>query len=738
MNDVSLTSDRCILTRELLVEDASVPHVFMPEARCAGAPPDDPHQLYPLCIDCDLFHRLADRRLFSTLASYVADSNVAAIEQQLSLDIGCSAMCRMLERLSSGDPDARVVLPDDVGIFRELEPLLNRMADFMKGQVDDSHEVAIGLCEHYDTLLKLAGGDLESRASISSPVELIAKLGELINSQAETFLTVIRQQRTQENELKSLNLRLQAIIDFLPDATFVIDEEHRVIAWNRAVEEMTSVKKEKILGKGDHAYAVPFYGFARPGLVDFIGNEDDLSTFSYEYFKRRGSSIVAETVLPAINDFSERNIWVTASPLYALDGRQIGAIESIRDITDYKKLEREKELLKDQLHHAQKLDSIGQLAGGVAHEFNNILAVILGYAGILEKRLGGDSPHLAAVRRIISASGKASSLTNGMLAFSRKQVVALEPVSLSRFISDMKEVLCRLAGENIQICFQLDPMELRLNADLGQLQQIVLNLYNNARDAMPDGGCLTISTSVRNISTAEDGAPANIPPGRYVLLTVADTGCGIRSENIDRIFEPFFSNKEVGKGTGLGLSVVLGIVQQHNGFIKVSSVEGHGAAFTVWLPESDSEEQPGSGVVSSELSPGERRSETVLVGEDSEDVRPMIVELLQDVGYKVLEAGDGAEVLEVMERCGDSVDLLLLDVIMPRMNGYQALSVVRENYPDVPCVFLSGYSGDILVRKANISDDFEYLSKPIMPDKLIAAVRSALDCRQSGVISRAK
>lgn len=730
MMGANLLGDRCILLNELSM-DISELDAFIQEARCAGAPPDNDLQLYPLCLDCDLFHRHADRRLFRALASYISESNAAVIDQQLSLEVGYSAVCRMLERLSFGDPDARLVLPDDARIFRELEPLMNQMADFIKGHVDDSHELAIGLCEHYDTLLKLAGGDLESRASVSSPVELIAKLGELINNQAETFLKVIHQQRTQEEELKSLNLRLQAIIDFLPDATFVIDDEHRVIAWNKAVEEMTGVKKEDILGKGDYAYAIPFYGFARPGLVDFIGNEEELSTFRYEYFKRRGCSIVAETVLPAINNVSERNIWVTASPLYDLDGRHIGAIESIRDITEYKKLESERELLKDQLHHAQKFDSIGQLAGGIAHEFNNILAVILGYAGIMEKRMDADSPHLTAVRRIISASEKASSLTKGMLAFSRKQLVVLESVQLDNFITGMQEVLCRLAGENVQIRFQLDSRESLVNGDTGQLQQVVLNLYNNARDAMPDGGCMTISTSVRSLSAREDDAPVNIPPGRYVLLTVADTGHGIRPENMERIFEPFFTNKEVGKGTGLGLSMVLGIVQQHNGFIKVASGVDEGTSVSIWFPEYSAGKIAEYDVVSSPLQPEECGCETILVGEDSEDVRPMIVELLQDAGYKVLEAGNGAEVVEIMEAFGDIVDLLLLDVIMPRMNGYQALSTVREKHPDVPCVFLSGYSGDLLVQKANISEGFEYLSKPVMPDKLIAAVRSALDCRHS-------
>lgn len=591
---MNLLNTRCILTHEQPGNSAAPPFISLPQANCAGNPPDDPNKLYPLCLDCDLFHQQADRALFAKLAAYVTESNAAAVDQDTSLKLGYAAVLRMLERLSLGDPDARVVLPLDVRFFRDLEPFLNRMAEFIKGQVEESHEFAMGLCEHYETLMKLARGELESRASEDSPVELIAKLGELINSHTEAFQVVL----------------------------------------------------------GEH-----------------------------------------------------------------------------------KKAEAEREQLRDQLHHAQKLDSVGQLAGGIAHEFNNILAAILGYAGILEKRLGADSPNLPAVHRIISASEKAASLTRGMLAFSRKQVVSLEPTSLNSIIAGMKEMLCRLAGENIHIDFYPDPLELTLNADLGQLQQIILNLYNNAREAMPDGGSLTISTSRSIIVGFEDDAPANIPPGRYVRLTVTDTGYGISPEKLPRIFDPFFSTKEVGKGTGLGLSIVFGIVQQHKGFIKVTSSAGHGATFSIWFPEHDKGGHNYFADASSGSRPEELGTETILVGEDNEDVRPMIVELLQDIGYQVLEARNGAEVVTLMENFGDTVDLLLLDVIMPHLNGYEVLSNVRRSYPDVPCLFLSGYSDDILKQKAKFPGDFKFLSKPIMPDKLLKAVRTALDIRRMQVTS---
>jgi PAS domain S-box-containing protein len=718
--------NRCVIAMAEEVDEQEYLSAHSAQARCGGKPPVDLLQCYPLCIDCDLLHQRGDRSLFSRLAMLATETQAIVSDRYESLELGYAAIRKMLERLSLGDPDARVILPDDIGLFRELEPLLNSMASFLKGQVDDSHEVAIGLCEHYETLLQLAGGNLASRASTASPVELIAKLGELINRQAEKFCETIGRLNTKEQELLSLSRRQQDVIDFLPDATFVIDREHRVIAWNKAMAELTGVSGADILGKGDYAYSQAFYGHKRPLLIDFIGADLEDARRYYGKLEKRGTVLIAEGDLVYSDTIGARALWITASPLFDQGGDIIGAIESVRDISNLKHAEAEREVLKDQLHHSQKLDSIGQLAGGIAHEFNNILAAILGYAGMLEMHMERDSAHLDAVKKIICASEKASSLTRSMLTFSRKQVVTLEPVSLNSFITGMKQMLTRLAGENINIQIQLDPHEIIVNADLGQLQQVILNLYNNARDAMPDGGELIISTAGRTIDGFEDDVPHGIPAGSYVQLTVGDTGQGITADNLGLIFDPFFTTKEVGKGTGLGLSMVFGIVRQHGGYLKVSSEVGKGTTMSVWFPEllaevrSVSENgEPGSAVVT-------KSSATILVGEDNEDVRPMIVELLQDVGYQVLEGCDGAEVVRLMEDFGETVDLLLMDVIMPRMNGYEALTLVRQRYPEVPCVFLSGYSDDILKQKAKITGEFEYLCKPIMPDKLLAAVRTAL------------
>lgn len=730
MADTNYHSDRCILSGELSSTEGYDSFPGMSQARCAGAPPSDKLKLYSLCLDCDLLHQHGDRSIFSRISSCLAQCHENIIVKQPSIDLGFTAIQNMLERLSIGDPNARVILPYDIKAFAVLEPLLNQMADFIKDMVEDSHETAMGLCEHYETLLHLADGDLDARASVNSPIELIAKLGELINSQTQSFLNVIKLQHALEQEMRSMNQRLQGIIDFLPDATFVIDTDHRVIAWNKAIEEMTGVAKEDILGAGNYAYSMPFYGVRRPVLIDLIGTEEEVLLFNYKYFKRRGQTIAAEVHLPAINNFGERQLWITASPLYDHDGNQIGSIESIRDISDFKKAELEKEQLKEQLHHTQKLDSIGQLAGGVAHEFNNVLAGILGYAGILEMRLGPDSPHLATVQRIINASQKAASLTHGLLTFSRKQIMTTEPVHLNNLIFDMKEMLCRLAGENIRVEFQLVDKDLVLMGDFGQLQQIVLNLYNNARDAMPDGGCLTIASTRVHYDGNEPDPPVGISVGSYVLLSVSDTGHGIKSDDLERIFDPFFTTKEIGKGTGLGLSMVFGIVQQHNGHIKVTSRPGQGTTFSIWFPEIT--------VIRSETVEEQtintscqiQDSGTILIGEDNDDVRPMIVELLQGIGYHVLEACDGEEVVAVMENLGDTVDLLLLDVIMPRMNGQEALKAVRKFYPQIPCIFLSGYSDDILHQKGTLTDDCECLAKPIMPDRLIKSVRETLGERK--------
>lgn len=720
----------CILVQEFS-EQTGVPL----DGRCGGNLPDDTLLCCALCLDCDLLHQQGDRTLFSKIAARLTAASASAVARQTSLDDEYAAIMAMLERLSLGDPDARMAFPEETAILRGLEPSLNRIASFMKEQVDESHEVAIGLCEHYETLLKLASGDLESRANTTSPVELIAKLGELINRQAVTFCEAIKSLNAKEQELVSHTRLQKGIIDFLPDATFVIDREHRVIAWNKAMTALSGVAEADILGKGDYAYSMAFYGVTRPLLIDLVGADIDIARQHYRKVEKRGETLIAEGSVPLVSHGGACELWITASPLFDLHGSVIGAIESVRDVTEFKKAEADRDLLKNQLHHAQKLDSIGQLAGGIAHEFNNILAAILGYAGILEKRLGTDSPNLTAVHRIISASEKAASLTQSMLTFSRKQIVELKQIELNSFIGGMEEMLCRLAGENFQVDFHLDPEDLTLYADEGQLQQIVLNLYNNSRDAMPDGGRLTIATALRRISGNEADAPPGIPAGSYVQLSVADTGHGIPPDEMGRIFDPFFTTKEVGKGTGLGLSMLFGIVQQHGGFIKVISRPGVGTLFSIWFPEYAVSLRSCAEVVSPVAEQEEPGCETILVGEDNEDVRPMIVELLQDIGYRVLEARDGTEVVSIMEDFGDTVDLLLLDVIMPRMNGYEALAVVRERYPEIPCLFLSGYSDDVLKQKAKISGTFEYLSKPVMPDRLLAALRAALDGRESKSLS---
>lgn len=589
MADTNRQPSQCILSDKTLSYQHQDSFLTSPLALCGGSPPAEAVLLYSLCLNCELLHQRGERSIFSRISSELAKVHEDSAKKQNIYDTGFYSIIKMLERLSIGDPDARVLLPDDIDAFRTLESQLNRMADFMKDLVDDSHETAMGLCEHYETLIQLAAGDLEKRSSINSPIELIAKLGELINSQAETFLDALRQQ---------------------------------------------------------------------------------------------------------------------------------------------KRAEEAQELIREQLHHSQKLESVGELAGGIAHEFNNILAAIIGYAGILEMKLGTDSPNLPSVHQIIKASEKAASLTRGMLSFSRKQVMAMEPVHLNSFMLGMKEMLNRLSGENIEFDLQLDPHDPAVCADLGQLQQIVLNLYNNARDAMPKGGCLTIATGLRQVAGNETDVPSGITPGSYVLLSVRDTGCGIAPEDFDRIFDPFFTTKEVGRGTGLGLSIIFGIVQQHNGFIRVVTAEGKGSTFSIWLPEYSQPDLNNSAGVFTKSKHEVPGNETILIGEDNEDVRPMIVELLQDFGYQVLEACDGNEVVMLMENFGDTVDLLLLDVIMPRMNGYEALSAVRELYPFVPCVFLSGYSDEILQKKAKIPGQFEYLSKPILPEKLLTAVRKALDYRR--------
>ncbi len=396
----------------------------------------------------------------------------------------------------------------------------------------------------------------------------------------------------------------------------------------------------------------------------------------------------------------------------------------VMDITERKRLE-------EQLRQSQKMEAIGQLAGGVAHDFNNILTVIHGHASLLSAEEQLPESTIKSAQQIIAAADRAAGLTRQLLAFSRRQVMQPRRLDLNEVVGNMTVMLGRILGEDITLQLNYWPQPVFVQADASMIEQVLLNLVVNARDAMPQGGRLTIRISSANVTARELWGHPDARPGNFVCLSVIDSGCGIAPENLRRIFEPFFTTKEVGKGTGLGLATVYGIVKQHLGWVEVRSELGKGAAFRVYLPacaetvEEISDEKPVERVVLG-------GAETLLVVEDETPVRELVCRLLTSYGYKVLGAESGVKALEVWRERKDTVDLLLTDLVMPdRLNGRELAETLRAERPDLKVIFTSGYSADVVGKDFVLQRGLHYLQKPFDPEKLAAAIRNCLDARMA-------
>lgn len=389
----------------------------------------------------------------------------------------------------------------------------------------------------------------------------------------------------------------------------------------------------------------------------------------------------------------------------------------LRDTTRQKRLEA-------QLLQAQKLESIGRLAGGIAHDFNNLLTVINGYADLVLSKLDPGDAIYPFVREVSEAGARAASLTQQLLAFSRKQILQPRVIDINATVSEIEEMLRRLAGEGIQVVFRLEKPLRPVFADPVQMSQVLMNLAMNAREAMPNGGVLTIETANAAVGTeAGDWQPA-IPPGHYVRISVSDTGEGMDPETLEHLFEPFYTTKEVGRGSGLGLSMVYGIIQQSHGHITVSSNAGVGTTFTIYLPEAPSHARPAE--ASAEAKPQRSGSETLLVVEDHPNVRAFLMQTLSAFGYHVLEAANGDEALAVSQRYPGKIDLVVTDVVMPGMNGKEVAQAIQAQRPGTPVLFVSGYSEEIIARQGMIEPGVWYLPKPFGPDALERKVREIL------------
>jgi len=499
--------------------------------------------------------------------------------------------------------------------------------------------------------------------------------------------------------------------------TFVIDSDHKVLIWNRALEELSGVRAPDIIGTDQQWRA--FYTTPQPCLADYVvdGKIKEASALYDRFSKSRliGDGWHAEGDF-VLNNRCSRLVFASA-PIRDQDGTIIAAIETLEDIT-------ERISLEAQLLQSQKMESVGILAGGVAHDFNNVLTVISGYADLLQLNLEDDQENLPLVREISASANRASEITHGLLAFSGKRDIQLQYDDLNQILESIRKSLGRLIREDITLVIQAGPEQLPVYVDRVQIEQALINLVVNARDALETGGLITVATMLTELDQPLAEGATVVPPGRYAGFYVRDNGSGMDSETVKNIFEPFFTTKEKGKGTGLGLSIVHKIVSRHNGHITVVSTPGCGAEFRVYLPVYSGQALQRQTEKAAPVN--YHGSETVLVAEDDAAIMKLLGEVLQRYGYTVLSAADGVEALELFKLQGDRIQAAIVDVIMPRMNGSELVEALRRQRPGLPVIMTSGYTEEVVDRQALDRLQVLFMPKPLKPLELLAALRSGL------------
>jgi len=428
---------------------------------------------------------------------------------------------------------------------------------------------------------------------------------------------------------------------------------------------------------------------------------------------------VHEAMTQTPHEGGTRNYRIVSSPVFNAAGEVMAAIEIVEDITD-------KLSLESRDRQSQKMESIGQLAGGVAHDFNNILSVIFGYSQLSLSMLQNDNPVKQHVEEIMKASERAAVLTRSLLTFSRKQVVDLALIELGSVVKNFEIFLQRLIREDIELTVSCNVEPLAVMADRGQIEQVLMNLVANSRDAMPNGGRLFIDTLSVTLDREFVAAHGYGKEGTYAVISVSDSGSGMDKETQSHIFEPFYTTKEQGKGTGLGLSMAYGIVMKHDGFINIYSEPGTGTIFKIYLPVVF-DVAPGNSAGPAVSIPLRGGTETILVCEDDTNLRKLAVNVLSHFGYRVIEAIDGQDAIDKFAAHQDNIDLVFIDAIMPKKNGKEASDAMRIMRPDIKTIFVSGYTRDIFEGDNTFDENTIFIHKPYCPQELATKVRELLD-----------
>jgi len=520
----------------------------------------------------------------------------------------------------------------------------------------------------------------------------------------------ITDRKRAEEALRETNETLRTLIQASPLGIVVMDRQEKVRIWNPAAERIFGWKSHETLGRALHAMAAPGRQDEFQNLVWRTLQGEALTGLEFSGSRKTGNGV---------------ELSVSMAPLRDARGAISGAMAVVSDVSERKVAEGQRIQLEEQLRQSQKMEAVGRLAGGIAHDFNNLLTAISGYAELLQNRFGPGDEVRTYVDEILKSSSRATQLTRQMLAFSRRQVLQPKVLDLNAVVQNMEGLLRRLIGEDIDLQTATGANLGCVQADQGQIEQVIMNLAVNARDAMPKGGKLTIETRNVVLDQKYNDRHGRMRSGPHVLLSVCDSGTGMDAETQSHLFEPFFTTKDKDKGTGLGLATVYGIVKQSGGDIWVYSEAGRGSCFKIYLPRVDQvpdEASPGADQTTSSTG-----SETVLLAEDSDVVRRLLRELIQTNGYTLLEARHGAEALQIGKDYAGIIDLLVTDMVMPQMGGRELAEQLLPLRPKMKVLYMSGYTEDAIVRHGVLDSGTAFLEKPFTPDSLARKIRELLD-----------
>lgn len=594
--------------------------------------------------------------------------------------------------------------------LEDLSPDLVLMDIRLQGELDGVETAEIIKQRHGIPVILLtayADDATIQRAKLTQPFAYIIKPFE--ERELRTAIVMALYRHRMERMLVRREQLLSTTLQSILDAVVVTDSDHRIEFLNPVAERMLQVARDSCVGEPLGA------------VVKIIENETEPHL-----------SGQAKPVQIELAGGSRLPVERTVAPLAGESGRRSGWVWVFHDISERLRSEQTMREQEEQLRQSQKMEAIGRLTGGIAHDFNNLLTVIMGYSKLLRDDVASDSETdrdslISSIEGIQKAADRSVALTRQLLAFSRQQVTEPRRVSANQIVADLEKMFRRLVTEEVRIHLDLAADPSVVYVDPGQFEQVLLNLVVNARDAMPDGGAVLIRTETRQMREEDLVGKTESGPGEYLVLTVRDTGSGIAAANLPRIFDPFFTTKEVGRGTGLGLSTVYGIVNRSGGFIEVTSTEGSGTTFGVFLPlseepveASEEDDTPGASAAG---------TETILLVDDDEEIRHLLAKVLRRSGYTAIETANAGEALLVCEDPQNRIDLVVSDVVMPHVAGPRLIARLQEVRPNLPAVLMSGYSQEQTTANRRAELGVGFIPKPVSPEEFVARIRDFLDRR---------